>query len=158
MGKVAFKHILDMLVPSLHRQREGSNPTVLPPLHRFVIFLQFLRTNEFQRAVGTQHFIRVSQSQVSKTVKEVSELLAERVPEFVQLPSVEEGRHIAEEFYAQTGMPGVIGVIDGTHCEISKPPSGHNPIPERFYNRDGIQQIYSKQLCRAALSCMPIVF
>jgi hypothetical protein len=38
----------------LHRAREGENPTVLPALHRFIIYLQFMRTNSFQQAVGTQ--------------------------------------------------------------------------------------------------------
>jgi hypothetical protein len=81
MGKVAFKQMLDMTAPALRRTREGENPTVLPAMHRFVVFLQFLRTNEFQRAVGTQFFLRVSQSLVSKTVKEVAEIMAAKVPE-----------------------------------------------------------------------------
>jgi hypothetical protein len=135
MGKEPFCEILRMLKPDLVRPREGENPTVLPALHRFVVYLQFMRTNSFQRAVGTQRFVRVSQSVVCKTVHEISLLLAKKVNEFVKFPSVEESHHIAEEMYLTTGMPA-IGIIDGTHIEIMKPvarPS--SPAPERYYNR-----------------------
>jgi hypothetical protein len=134
MGKVPFQQIFAMLEPELQRTREGENPTVLPALHRFLIYLQFMRTNSFQRAVGSQHFIQVSQSVVCNTVNEVAKMLASRVPEFVQFPSEEESKHIAEEIYLQTGLPGTIGIADGTHFEITKPIVQH-PLPERFYNR-----------------------
>jgi hypothetical protein len=134
MGKIPFRQILAMIEPQLHRTSEGESPTVLPSLHRFVIFLQFMRTNSFQRAVGTQQFIQVSQSVVCNTVNEVAEILASRVAEFVQFPSVEESKHIAEEIYLQCGLPGIIGVADGTHFEITKP-IVLRPVPERFYNR-----------------------
>jgi hypothetical protein len=135
MGKEPFSEILRMLQPDLERPREGQHATVLPALHRFVVYLQFMRTNAFQRAVGTQRFVRVSQSVVSTTVHEISLLLAKKVNEEVKFPSIKESRHIAEEMYLTTGMPA-IGVIDGTHCEIMKPvvrPS--YPIPERYFNR-----------------------
>jgi hypothetical protein len=134
MGKLPFRQIFDMIQPELERIREGQSPTVLPAMHRFIIFLQFMRTNAFQRAVGTQRFIRVSQSVVCTTVNEVSRLLAGKVAEFVQFPSEEEAKHISEEIYLQTGMPGVIGVADGTHFEITKP-LVHHPAPEKFFNR-----------------------
>jgi hypothetical protein len=136
MGKVPFCQILDMIEPQLHRTSEGESPTVLPALHRFIIFLQFMRTNSFQRAVGTQQFIQVSQSVVCKTVNEVAEILASQVAEFVQFPSEEESKHIAEEIYLETGLPGTIGVADGTHFEITKPiVQRPGPVPERYYNR-----------------------
>jgi hypothetical protein len=76
MGKLPFRQIFAMIEPELQRTREGENPTVLPALHRFIIYLQFMRTNAFQRAVGTQRFIRVSQSVVCITVNEVVAILA----------------------------------------------------------------------------------
>jgi hypothetical protein len=45
--------------------------------------------------------------------------------QFVQFPSLEESRHIAEEFQLDSGIPGVIGIIDGTHFEIMKPRCKH---------------------------------
>jgi hypothetical protein len=143
MGKLPFCQIFDMIRPELGRTREGQNPTVLPAMHRFLIYLQFMRTNSFQRAVGTQYFIRVSQSIVCLTVNEVAGLLAARVSEFVQFPSEEESQHIAEEIYLETGMPGVIGVADGTHFEITKP-IVRVPAPEKFYNRKGYHRAVQK--------------
>jgi hypothetical protein len=146
MGKIPFSQILAMIEPQLHRTSEGESPTTLPALHRFVIYLQFMRTNSFQRAVGTQQFIQVSQSVVCNTVNEVAEILASRVSEFVQFPSVAESKHIAEEIYLQTGLPGTIGVADGTHFEITKPII-QRPVPERFYNRKHYSSINSLMIC-----------
>jgi hypothetical protein len=91
-------------------------------------------------------FIRVSQSAVCTTVNEVAEILAKRVPEFVQFPSEEEANQIAEEIYLQSGLPGVIGIADGTHFEITKP-IVHRPVPERFYNRKHYHSINSLMVC-----------
>ena len=76
MGKVAFFEIFKKIEARLDaRPRHDTNPTVLPAIHRVFIFLQFMRTNEFQRAVGTQSFLRVSQTVVCKTVNKVASIL-----------------------------------------------------------------------------------
>lgn len=36
------------------------------------------------------------------------------------MPSNEEANHISEEIFQKTGFPYVMGIIDGTHVEISK--------------------------------------
>ncbi len=40
------------------------------------------------------------------------------------MPSPEEAAQISEEIYSKTGFPHVMGLIDGTHIEILKPPKG----------------------------------
>lgn len=81
MGKEPFLRIFAKVSSQLERPREASTPTVIPALWRFLIFLQFMRTNGFQRAVGTQHVIRVSQPVVCKTVNEVAKIIADMLPE-----------------------------------------------------------------------------
>ena len=36
-------------------------------------------------------------------------------------PDAEEAQHISASFFEETGFPYVIGVIDGTHLEITRP-------------------------------------
>ena len=36
-------------------------------------------------------------------------------------PDAEEAQHISASFFEETGFPYVIGIIDGTHLEITKP-------------------------------------
>ena len=42
-------------------------------------------------------------------------------PNFIKFPEPASARHVAEDFYAITGVPGVIGCIDGTLILIVSP-------------------------------------
>jgi hypothetical protein len=44
------------------------------------------------------------------------------------MPTREEQDHIAEEIFQQTGFPYVMGIIDGTHFELTKPSGITNTI------------------------------
>jgi hypothetical protein len=39
------------------------------------------------------------------------------------MPTLEEQNIISEAIFQQTGFPYIIGIIDGTHIEITKPTS-----------------------------------
>ena len=85
------------------------------PIHRLAIFLQYLRTNGFHKSVGTQFFIKVDQSVVTRTVNSVSRIVASLWSKYVTFPTIEEGNQITKAIYEDTGIPGVIGIIGGLH-------------------------------------------
>jgi hypothetical protein len=146
MSKYAFRKLMDLLIMDLESSTP-DNPTHLPPAVKLSTFLQFMRTNSFQRAVASQKELQISQSAVCKTINHVAKALAMKQEQFVNFPDHEESLKIANKFSKEYGFPPVVhGLIDGTHVQILKPVS-KDPAPEKFYNRKGY---YS-------LNCMCVV-
>jgi hypothetical protein len=82
----------------IHDQLVGErddNLVTLLPIHKFAIFLQFLRTNSFHKYVGSQHHIQVAKSVVCNNVNNVAKILAGLVSEVVKFPVIEESKNIA---------------------------------------------------------------
>jgi hypothetical protein len=104
MSKEGFRRILDMVQEQLAGERD-DNPVDLLPIHKLAIFLQFLRTNGFQKSVGSQHHIRVAKSVVCRNVNNVAKVIAGFVPEVVTFPDVEESKHIANEIFQERDSP-----------------------------------------------------
>ena len=75
-SKDGFVFILDLILPKI-RLSERKNPAYLTPLAKLCIFLDFLRTNSFQRVIGTQHHNQVSQSTSCKVINNIAHILAE---------------------------------------------------------------------------------
>jgi hypothetical protein len=111
-----------------------DNPVSLLPIHKFAIFLQFLRTNSFHKSVGSQHHVRVAKSVVCTNVNNVAKIVAGLVSEVVKFPDIEESKHIANEIFQMTGFPGAIGIIDGTHVGIIKPLATGTAFTKLFLN------------------------
>ena len=95
----------------------------------------------YQRPVGQDFFIAVSQSCVSRAVNEVCNIINVHLgPKFIAFPKPQERIAIKQRslnklitikfnkfffvfrFYEKFNIPGVIGLIDGTHITIKKPP------------------------------------
>ena len=120
---------------------QPDNPVHLPPSLKLSTFLQFLRTNSFHRAVGSQKGINISQAAACKTVNRVAKIFSLKQKQFIQFPTIQESQNIALEIYQEFKFPPVItGIIDCTHVHINKPVSV-NPLPERFYNRKGFYSL-----------------
>jgi hypothetical protein len=79
MSRDSFRRILDLIQPDLAGERD-NNPVDLLPIHKFCIFLQFMRTNSFQKSVGSQHHIRVAASAACNNINFVAKILAGLVP------------------------------------------------------------------------------
>lgn len=136
MSKQAFRHFLSLTEGQLDGKRE-DNPTTLPPVIKLSAFLQFLRSGSFQRCIGSNKALQISQPSACNAINFVAKIFANLLPNFVQFPDMEERKVIAYELGQIAGFPPVVcGVIDGCHVEIAKP-STLNPLPERFFNRKG---------------------
>jgi len=120
--KPAFAFLHDLIaseLESVYQHRAGN----LVPSQKLALFLTYLRGGCFQRVVGGQHHVRVCQGWTSVLIRKVAGILASHLPELVHFPSTEECKYLADDFYQQCGIPGIVGVIDGCHFEIVRPQS-----------------------------------
>ena len=64
----------------------------------------------------------VGRSTVSKCVHAVSLAIIQHMwREYIRLPNVQETVQNMNRWRVQTGIPGIVGAIDGTHISIKKP-------------------------------------
>jgi hypothetical protein len=82
MTKDSFRRILLLIQDDLAGERD-ENAVNLQPIHKFGIFLQFLRTNSFHKSVGSQHHIRVAPSAVCKHISSVAKIVSRLVPKVI---------------------------------------------------------------------------
>ena len=57
--------------------------------------------------------------------------------DYICLPTEQEGRLNMKRWHIETGIPGIVGAIDGTHIAIRKPIVNG----EDYYNRKGYYSI-----------------
>lgn len=127
--KSTTMYILNQVKEKLEPKRVCK--TYLPPHMRLFVFLDFCRSNAFQRHVGKQFHLRVDQSTVCRTVLHVAECIAELLPTFVKMPNLLEQEEISKDFFSMSGLPGCIGSVDGCHIRIKKPHEAADPPPKR---------------------------
>ncbi len=74
-SKAGFRFVLDLILPQI-QAANSNHREYLPPVNKLCIFLDFLRSNSFQRVVGTQHHNRVSQSRSCIIINEIAHIIA----------------------------------------------------------------------------------
>ena len=67
---------------------------------------------DFQTEVAS--LSSVSQPCISHNLREVTNAICNLAKNYIQFPCGEELQQIQEAFLSQSGMPGVIGLIDGS--------------------------------------------
>ncbi|KAK6021484.1 hypothetical protein OSTOST_12843, partial [Ostertagia ostertagi] len=78
-----------------------------------------------------------NQSTVSRVLKNFVRAINRRASEYISWPSERESIGINASFYSRYHLPGIVGIIDGTHCRIQRPT--HNE--EDFVCRKGYHSI-----------------
>ena len=144
-SKDGFNHVLQLVKDDVNVSSH-DNPDHITPIHQLSIFLDFLRTSSFQRVVGTQHHKQIHQSLACRVINKVAKALAVQIPKFVSWPDASDVIHIERSFREKTGFPFVIGLIDGTHIELTKPVNQNTPT-ERFVNRKGYFSLNCMAVC-----------
>lgn len=96
-------------------QRKGS----LTPLMQLMIALRFYASGCFQEVVGD--LFGVDKSTVCRVINRVSRAFANRLNEYVRMPTGETANRTMEQFFRIANFPNVIGCIDCTHIGIIAP-------------------------------------
>lgn len=110
--------------------------------------LRFYATGSYQRCVGQDFKLGISQTTVHRCIRSVTRALASIADDFIRLPdTVRERNALKVDFMLRWGFPGTIGAIDGFHVSILKP-----KIDEHNYiNRKGNHSLNVQIICDSDL-------
>ena len=87
---------------------------------RLLAFLYHIALGASYRIISHQFAIGISN--VGKIVHDVtSAILSHMWNAYIRLPTLEEAQRSIKEWKGATGIPGIVGAIDGTHIAIKKP-------------------------------------
>ena len=115
LPRPAIIYLADMLSNDLKRKTRRSSP--LPVVTQIMAALRFFASGSFQMVVGGT--LGVSQSSVSRVVRDVSNALCRRVRQFKKFPTTDaECITGKQQFFNIAGFPNVLGAVDGTHIAI----------------------------------------
>ena len=112
----------------------------LPAHLRVCIGLRFLGSNGFQNMVGDT--VRVQQSTVSRVLDQFLDAMLEIVPQLVKWP--ENSEATKQHFFERFRIPDVVGVIDGTHVQITAPVGDDERV---YVNRLSYHSINVQAVC-----------
>lgn len=91
----------------------------ISPLNQLLVALRFYATGSFLRVSGD--LSGVHESPASRIVTRVSRALASLYKNYVTFPTGNKLLETQRNFMQQSGIPGIIGVIDCTHIPIQSP-------------------------------------
>ncbi|KAK6018259.1 hypothetical protein OSTOST_16167 [Ostertagia ostertagi] len=112
-----FFEICEMVASDLeHLQTRGVNLTVASQVS---LAIHLLGRNVMQRDEAL--IAGCSQPTVSRVVAAFVKAVNRRASNYIRWPSGRESVAIRQSFYRKYHIPGIVGVIDGTHCRILQP-------------------------------------
>lgn len=115
---------------------------------RILVALRFYAIGNYQRGIGQEYLLGVSQPVVSRTLSEVSRVIVQHFANnWIRFPMGNDRLVNKRKFFEISGMPGVIGSIDCTHIKILSP-----GVEEHAYlNRKGYHSINVQLICNSDL-------
>lgn len=107
-----------------HVFEDSDDPRKIPFHFQVLSVLHFLASGSYQRGIGTDGFIMISQTMVSRFIKKLCKIITTKLsPKYVQFPNNEEEASVVKnQFFASTQLPGIVGLIDGTHVALTNVP------------------------------------
>ncbi|XP_046407501.1 putative nuclease HARBI1 [Ischnura elegans] len=119
-----------------------------------LVAIRFMAEGGYQRGVGQDFFLAVSQPSVSRCVKNVTRAICDRLyNDWIKLPSTNmERNEIQERFRPMARFPGVLGAIDCTHVAIVTPLEGE----EGYKNHKGFYSLNAQMICDSNLKIMDV--
>lgn len=136
--KIIFVTFLQFITNLVREDIETETKRGLPiPVETQVLaFLHYAAGHTFQLHISDS--LGISQGSLSNCVKRVATSLANKADQFIYFPR--ENREVRKSkaaFFAK-GMPGVIGLIDGTHIHVRAP---FLAVERDYVNRKGRHSI-----------------
>ncbi|XP_017472938.1 PREDICTED: putative nuclease HARBI1 [Rhagoletis zephyria] len=117
--------------------------TSLPLTVRVLAVLNFFGNGSYQKCVGNNCNLPMSQSSFSRSLRAVTKLITRVKGGEIKFPSsIEEETIIKTGFFRKFGIKSTVGAIDCTHIAIVAPPSNNVERPLNLYlNRKGFYSI-----------------
>lgn len=133
--------LIEILKPNMNRKAIVNE--ISPEIKIFVTLI-FHGTGSYQRVSGQSYLTCMSQSSVSKSVHEVTNLTnLLLVTEFIKFPrSRHQKQPKSDEFERISGFPGIIGAIDCTFVVMIKPRiQEHNYVNRHQQHAKNVQLV-----------------
>lgn len=121
--------------------------------------LHFYGQGSYQKSLGQDMNMPMSQSSVSKCIDAVTNVLNDHFGYLIKFPTTEAEKNIQKRSFMEmpNGFPGIIGAIDCTHIKIHPPKSEDELYPGiLFYNRKGFYSINVQCIVGADLKLLAI--
>ncbi|XP_049301932.1 putative nuclease HARBI1 [Bactrocera dorsalis] len=120
LSKESFKYVLDSISGELKTPRRSTG---IPEIVKLAATLKFLAQGGYQQQIGQDHHTGLAQQTVSRCMFEVCKAIEKVLcPKHITFGMTSEEKNEAKRaFYSVSGIPGVIGVVDGTHIQMIRP-------------------------------------
>lgn len=102
----------------------------------------------FSSSIGSNAFHALSQTMISRYVTKYSALITQNLSRaYIRFPQNEFDRNVTKtKFYQEYQIPGILGVIDGTHVAMA---AAQMRVENMYINRKGFHSINTQVVCDA---------
>ncbi|XP_043246918.1 putative nuclease HARBI1 [Amphibalanus amphitrite] len=111
---------------------------------KMLVTLRYLASNALQEVIGDTFCI--SKGGVNNIIWEVIPRIAERMDDFIKMPTGQALLDTNRDFHRMTGIPGIVGCIDCTHIKVNV---GEDQKAS-FLNRKGFTSNNVQAVCDAS--------
>nr|CAI5866023.1 unnamed protein product [Callosobruchus analis] len=133
LTKDLTRRLINIVSPHVESPRRASALTIET---KVFATLRFLASGSYQEIIGSNHFVGISQSSVSRCIREICSVLNSPniFNQWVCFPgNIEELENVRQRFYEKYQFPGIVGIIDCNHVAITSPNVNNAEQPERAY-------------------------
>ncbi|XP_025420698.1 uncharacterized protein LOC112690816 [Sipha flava] len=121
MSKYQFNVLLLKIESNISKQNTHFREAI-PPKQKLAVCLRFLGTGDSYQSIAFS--FRLGHSIVQSIVFEVcSAIISKLKEEYLSIPSEEDWKRIAKEFWDIWNFSNCIGALDGKHVVIEAPPN-----------------------------------
>ncbi|XP_042900078.1 putative nuclease HARBI1 [Parasteatoda tepidariorum] len=150
LTRESYLYVCDLLESKIKLKTSGHTVE-----QQVLMTLSLLASGSFQGVTADSKFSEMSQSSVSRSLGRVTKALVDILPMFIKFPSTDqEKRNTRMKFFEASGFPRLLGIIDGTHIPIQRPPSDDWFM---YINRKSIFSINVQLVCDKDLKISNVV-
>jgi hypothetical protein len=119
MSRNSFFSLHARLQPYIQKKQTHLRPTI-PSEHRLAVFLYHIAHGNGYTSITD--LFGVGKSTVSNIIGDVSKAIVQHLSaQYVRFPNVDEAMRSMEFWREKSGIPGVVGCLDGSHIPIIQP-------------------------------------
>lgn len=121
--------------------KHGGGTEQIEPSKQLLIFLAYMASQESLREISVQFGVGIKT--VHDVVKSMSYAINTLLIRIIDWPSIQTQQAISRDFQLQSGIPGIIGALDGTHIRLYSAPKGDRD----YFNRKQFPSIQLQVVC-----------